>query len=338
MIKPSLLGHCEFEKAATVGTLAFDGFVLVACVVTLVLLQREKPRFWRHVLAMAVGMLIFEMFTGPMWLNERLGKFAYVYTDVSWILTIGWTTMILGVVLLVDRWKPEWSAAKRYFLYLGALLPLVVIAEIGVVNLGVRSYAAEVLDATSGVRILNVPLEVLYYVPVFSALVITFYKYWGLVIEGTPLIPPKRRSWLFGIGLAFVAVFLFELMIEPIAENRNFPAWSYLYRDISFLMSGLWVVVIAIGAVVVERYFRHKSIAVRFILAVGVMGLIALGVESWLINEGFRVYGPAATENFTGYTTPITGVAVEVAFAIPFYLALMVCFIRYWEIVRQNRM
>ena len=42
--------------------------------------------------------------------------------------------------------------------------------------------------------------------------------------------------------------------------------------------------------------------------------------------------------NFSGYKTPITGVAVEVAYAIPCYLALIVGFIRYWEIVLDNRL
>lgn len=338
MNTPLILAHCEFEKHATWATLGFGAFVLAACGVTLFLLRKGTSRFGLRAGAMAIGVLIFEMFTGPMWLNERLGRFAYVYTDVSWILTIGWTTMILGVVLLVDRWKPDWSAAKRFALYLAALLPMVFLAEIAVVNLGIRSYAAEVLDATSGVRVFDVPVEVLYYVPVFSALVITFYKYWAFVIDATPLVPSRRRRWLRGIGLAFAAVFLFELMIEPMAENKGFPAWSYLYRDISFLMSGLWVLVIATGALVVDRFFLHRPVAARFFIALGVMGAVALAIESWLIKGGYRVYGPAATENFTGFTTPLTGIAVEVAFAIPFYLALMVCFIRFWEVVRENRM
>ncbi len=42
--------------------------------------------------------------------------------------------------------------------------------------------------------------------------------------------------------------------------------------------------------------------------------------------------------DFSGFKTPITGVAVEVAFAIPCYLALIVGFIRYWEIVLDNKL
>ncbi len=338
MTVPCILANCEFEKHGTATTLAFVGFVLVACGVALFLMRNLKPHFWWRVGIMAAGVLIFEIFTGPMWLNERLGRFAYVYTDVSWVLTLGWTAMILGVVLLVDRWKPDWSAAKRFPVYLLVLLPVVFLAEIAVVNLGIRSYSAEVLGAVRGLRLAGVPVEFFYYVPVFSALVITFYKYWAFVLDGTPLVPQRRRRWLRGVALAFTAVFLFELMVEPMVENKGFPAWSYFYRDISFLMSGFWVGIIAMGAVVVEWFFLHKPVLVRFFIAIGIMGLVALAVESWLIHGGYRVYGHSATENFTGFKTPISDVAVEVAFAIPFYLALMVCFIRFWEVVRDNKL
>ena len=39
-----------------------------------------------------------------------------------------------------------------------------------------------------------------------------------------------------------------------------------------------------------------------------------------------------------GVATLLIGVAIEVALAIPFYLALIVAFIRYWEIVLDNRL
>ena len=118
-----------------------------------------------------------------MWINERLGPWAYIFHDVSWILTIGWTALILSVVMLVDHFLAEWSEKTAFCVYLGILLALVVVLETIVVNLGIRSYAPEVLAATSGIMVLGVPIEVLYYVPVFTALVITFYKYWSFVID-----------------------------------------------------------------------------------------------------------------------------------------------------------
>ena len=66
-------------------------------------------------------------------------------------------------------------------------------------------------------------------------------------------------------------------------------------------------------------------------------GLIFLPLEAWFIANGFRIYGPSAVENFIGFTTPITNTPIEVALAIPFYLALIISFIRYWEINFDNK-
>ena len=68
------------------------------------------------------------------------------------------------------------------------------------------------------------------------------------------------------------------------------------------------------------------------------LGAMALPIESWLAINGYRVYGQSMTERFTGFTTPITGVASEVAFAIPCYLALIIAFIRYWEMILDNKL
>jgi hypothetical protein len=287
---------------------------------------------------MGLAVFIFELFTGPMWINERLGAWAYVFHDISWILTIGWTALILSVVVLVDHLLANWSEKTRFVVYLIFLLALVVVLEILVVNLGIRSYAPEVLASISGHTVVGVPIEILYYVPVFTALVITFYKYWSFVIDRRPLIPVKKRKWLRAIVIAFIAVFMFELMIEPMVVNAKLPAWSYVYHDISFLLTGLWVLLIAVGAVIVERYLLPLPIPLRFVAAVFIISAFALPIESLLVIHEYRVYGPSAVERFTGFTTPISGVASEVAFAIPCYLALVIAFIRYWEIILDNRL
>ena len=329
---------CDFEKSITLQTGFFDVVVLGGSVVAFMLLRRIVDKLLLRFLITAIGVLAFELFTGPMWVNERLGRWAYIYHDVSWILTIGWTTLILSVVFLVDHYLSRWNEAKRFATYLGALLVLVIIAEIAVVGLGIRGYAPEVWQAVSGITMMGVPLEILYYVPVFTALVITFYKYWSFVIDDAALIPVKKRKWVRGIAIAFIGVFLFEVMVEPMVNNAKFPEWSYVYHDISFLMTGAWVLIIALSAIVVGRFLIHLSIPKRFAAALLIMSSILLPIESWLIVNGYRVYGESAVERFTGFTTPVTGVAVEVAFAIPCYLALIVCFIRYWEIVSDNRL
>jgi hypothetical protein len=337
-------------RTPTPSTITFEVVVLLLVLAACAWMWRVVPRFGLRFLATAAGVLIFEVFTAPMWRNEKLGAWGYVYHDVSWILTLGWTTLILGASTLVDHLAPRRREGVRFVLTLGILLPLVIVAENVVLWLQIRDYAPEVKAVLSGPREPGVspatiphyiglaPLEILYYVPVFTALVLGFAKYWFFVIDDTALAPVRRQRWLRSLGLTALAVLLFELMIEPMVENSNFPSWSYFYRDLSFLLTGLWVVMIAAVGLFVQHFLGSRPIPQRFAAALFLIAALALPVESWLIHNGYRVYGPSATANFCGYNTWLTGVPVEIAFAIPLYMALLFGFIRYWEIVGENRL
>ena len=282
------------------------------------------------------GVIIFELFTAPMWDNIKLGWWAYIYQDVSWILTLGWTTMILTVVLLIDHYFARLSVTKRFLSYLVALTFLVVLAESAVVNLGIRSYSPEVKDALIGVYFIGIPIETLYYVPVFMTLVISFYKYWAYVIDKAILVPVIKGKWFRNFILAVIGVLLFELMIEPMVDNQNFPSWSYIYRDITILMTFTWIIIIWLATALIDKFFIQFNLVQKFIGYLAAIGIFALPLESWLIKNGYRVYGQSAQDNFTGFFTPITHVPVEIAFAIPLYLALIVSFIRFWAITYDN--
>jgi hypothetical protein len=257
---------------------------------------------------------------------------------VSWVLTLGWSVLFLLVVELGDRLLPHWRAWRRGLLNVVVLTVLVVPLEWLEVRLGIRSYAPEVHQAAVGGWIDGVPVAVLYYVPVFTALVLGFYRYWCLVIDDALLIPMRRIRWGRGLLLTLAAVLLFELMVEPMVSNRGLPAWSYLHRDVSLLLSGLWVLVIAITAAVVTRIGLHLSVALRFVLALAIATAVALPIEYGLLAAGIRVYGPSATANFSGFTIPLLGAPIEIAFAIPCYMALMFGFIRYWDLAIDNRL
>lgn len=334
----SSLSTCAVDRSPTLAAVLFELAVVAASAAGLALLSRRVEHLGRRFGVMALGVLIFEMFTAPMWHNAHLGRWAYLYRDVSWVLTLGWSVLFLLVVELGDRLLPHWRAWRRGLLNVVVLTVLVVPLEWLVVRLGIRSYAPEVHEAAVGGWIDGVPLAVLYYVPVFTALVLGFYRYWCLVIDDALLIPMRRIRWGRGLLLTLAAVLLFELMVEPMVSNRGLPAWSYLHRDVSLLMSGLWVLVIAITAAVVTRIGLHLSVALRFVLAVAIATAVALPIEYGLLAAGIRVYGPSAIANFSGFTLPVLGAPIEIAFAIPCYMALMFGFIRYWDLALDNRL
>ncbi|OGY20951.1 MAG: hypothetical protein A2126_02810 [Candidatus Woykebacteria bacterium GWB1_45_5] len=328
---------CTFDKTPTLPIISFELFVIIGTIVALFILSKISKQVLLRYFIVTIGVLIFEVFTAPMWNNFKLGWWAYVYKDVTWVLTIGWSTLILSTVTLIDKFFAKLKEWQKFGLYLILLTILVFIAESVVLGLGIRSYSPEVLNTLVGYYIFNVPIEGLYYIPVFISLVISFYKYWGFMLDKEPIIPIKRRAWLRNLAIAFIGVFFFELMIEPMVVNAKLPSWSYVYRDISFLMTGFWILIIWLSTNVVDKYLIHYDLRARFLLYLLVAGAFTLPLESWFIIHGFRVYGPSAVANFTGFNTPITNVPVEVAFAIPCYLALIISFIRCWEINLDNK-
>lgn len=331
-----VLATCNFDKTPTLPIIIFELFIALGFAVSMFFLPKVKDKIWQRFGVMAVGVLIFEMFTAPMWNNHRMGEWAYLYHDVSWILTIGWTTLILTTVLVLDKLLPNIREAQRFIIYLGTLTFLIVPLEIWAVNINLRSYSPEVYKILSGAYLFRVPIEVFYYVPVFTGLIISFYKYWSFVIDDVPLVPLKRRKWLRDITIAFTGIFLFEVMIEPMATNQKLPQWSYIFHDISFFVPGVWIVVIAITAILVGKFFSHFPIIYRFLIALSITTSLAVPIEAALIRNGFRVYSVSAQHYYTGVFMPVLNIPIEVAFAVPFYMALMIAFIRYWENILNN--
>ena len=329
---------CNFDKTPTPAIITFEIFVILGTVIMLFILSKLTKSIFVKYLIMVLGVLIFEIFTAPMWNNLKLGRWAYVYRDVSWILTIGWSTLILSTIVVIDKFFKNFREWKRFLIYLILLTVLVFITEITVVNLGIRSYSQEVKDTIIGVSIFNTPIEGFYYIAVFTALVIGFYKYLTLITQKIPLIPVKKGKLIRNFFIALIGVFLFELMIEPMVVNSNFPGWSYLYRDISFLMTGGWIIIIWFAINIIDNLFINWKLTSRFLGYILTGGIFALPLEAWLINNHFRVYGPSAVSNFVGVNAPFINIPVEVVFAIPLYLALIISFIKYWETILDNKL
>ncbi|BDA72226.1 hypothetical protein CAL7716_063920 [Calothrix sp. PCC 7716] len=333
-----ILATCNFDKTPTLPIIIFELFIALGFAVSMFFLPKVKDKMWQRFGIMAVGVLIFEMFTAPMWKNHRMGEWAYLYHDVSWILTIGWTSLILTTVLVIDKLLPHVKESQRFLIYLGILTFLIVPLEIWAVNINLRGYSPEVNKVVSGIFIFRVPIEIFYYTPVFTGLIISFYKYWSFVIDDVPLVPLKRRKWLRDITIAFIGIFLFEVMVEPMAVNQKFPQWSYIFHDISLFIPGIWIVVIGITAVLVGKFFSHFPMLYRFLIALSITTSLAIPIEATFIRNGFRVYSESAQHFYTGVFMPVLKIPIEIAFAVPFYMALMIAFIRYWENILDNNL
>ena len=327
-----------FDRSASTGIIIFEIIIIVAAILTFIFLSKIQKKMGLRFLIAASGIFIFEMFTAPMWHNLHLGVWAYLYRDVSWILTLGWTTCIILTVTLIDHFLDEFSPPKRFLLSLAGLTVLGVIGETLVINLGIRTYSPEVEKTILGyIPLLHIPVNALYYIPVFMALVVGFYQYWCLVLDNKPIMPMKKRKWGRDFVIALVAVLLFEIMVEPMVNNANLPKWTYLYKDVNLLLTGIWIFIVWLALKLTDKFFIHIELGIRFLIYLVAVGIFALPFEAYFIAAKIRIYGPSATKNLSGITLPGLNVPVEVIFAIPLYFALIIAFIRYWEIILDNR-
>lgn len=329
---------CVFDKITTSQIIVFEVFTITAAILLLIMFHKYDKKIFTKFGVMMIGIFIFEFFTHPMWMNYKLGEWAYVYRDVSWILTVGWSMIFLTSVFLIDQYLPKVAEWKRFFLYIISITILGVLGESLMISLGVRSYSPEVqaVIANRYTPLMNVPMTLFYYVPIFGALVIGFYKYWSYSIEGTPLLPVKKKKLFRSFIIAFVGVFLFEMMIEPMVVNQGFPSWSYIYRDVSFILTGGWVILIWAVIWFVDKFLRNLNLFEKFITYVFAIGVVTVPFEFLLITNGFREYGPSSVANFSGLVIPMTSIPIEIMFAIPFYLSLVIGFIKYWEYMMEN--
>lgn len=330
---------CIFDKTPTMPIIIFEIFIIAITVLLLSIFYKYDKKILIKFGIMMIGVFIFEFFTHPMWFNYKLGAWAYVYRDVSWILTIGWSMMFVFAVFMVDKFFPKIEAWKRFLLYIVVMVLLGIFGESAVIKLGIRSYSPEVENVIGGwyTILTNVPVAIFYYVPVFSALVIGFYKYWTYVIDKTVLLPIKRKKLWRSFVITFIGVLFFEIMIEPMVINQGFPQWSYLYRDISFILTGGWVLIIWVALWVVDNFLRNFNLFEKFISYTFIIAIITIPFEFLLIQLGFREYGESSVANFSGLTMPIVNIPIEIIFAIPFYLALVIGFVKCWEYMLENK-
>lgn len=319
-------------------SIIFIGYILLSTAVILYFLNKTQKNLLKKYGIMLIGVLLFEMFTAPLWDNFHYGAFGYIYADVSWILTVGWSTLFFCSIILVDHYFKNLKESYRFFLYLILNTIIALLTEILLVNIGMRGYSQEIYASTSGTMISGVPIEALYYVPVFSSLVIGFYKYWVFNINKVPVVPNRRKITLRNILLTLITVSLFELMVEPLIQNVGFAKWSYIYQDISIIRLVLWSAMIYLTTVIGDLLIKTTDYATKFFGYLFIGMFIFLPLEIFFIKTGFRIYGESSVANFVGINVPFLDVPVEIILAAPMYLAIVIAFIRYWRITLDNKL
>ncbi len=329
---------CVCTSATTTGTIIFQIIVLIGLIIMIWLLRKKNPHIIREFFLMAAGILIFEMFTAPMWKNGHLGPWAYIYKDVSWVLCALWSIQFWGFNKLVDHYFKKWKEFRRFGLTVFLITISSILLENVIIHLGIREYSPEVNERLSGIKLVLAPIEMLYYVPVFSGLILGFYKLWNFHLNDVPIVPSLKKVTVTNFVVALISSALFEIMGEPMSINTGFPRWGYFYYDVNIVLTLLWVLIIWITTTIVDRTLMHLNIVNSFILYLFVGTIIYLPIEAALMGAGYSNYSATTSSEFSGIIIPGLGIPFEVCFAIPLYLALIIGLIRYCRIVIENKL
>ena len=158
----------------------FEILVILVTVILLLYLQSKNKNSWKVFLIAAIGVLLFEYFTQALWFNQNLESWSYLYLDVSWIMTLLWTNVILFSIFIIESLKPKVSEVNKFFMNIGVITVFVLIIEWSLIRLNIRGYPQVIVELYESLpRLFGiVPLKELIYVFAFMSLVVAFTRYW----------------------------------------------------------------------------------------------------------------------------------------------------------------
>jgi hypothetical protein len=147
--------------------------------------KRRHAHVLRKLAILFIGILLFEIMSEPMWINAGFQPWAFLYRDITWVLTLGWVVVFMVAILVVDYAAIGKSERQKFWLYLLLIETIVVPIESCLIIFGIRDYAPVLKSTMSGLTIpfTLVPLEAVFAVPLFAALIIAFYKYVNHLFE-----------------------------------------------------------------------------------------------------------------------------------------------------------
>ncbi len=146
----------------------------------------------------------------------------------------------------------------------------------------------------------------------------------------TYFVLKKKYANLKYMAISTVAILAFELIIHPAVINSGFSSWTYLYQDITVVLTMGWVMLVGVSIALVDFAFGHLSELKRFWLYLALLDAFVLLFEILFTRLGLRSYIPALAESRYGLYLPFTAIPIGIALATPAMLALVIAFTKYW--------
>ena len=174
----------------------FEVGVILLTLLILWVLRKSNDKIYRRFGLAVLAVFLFEYFTHPLWINANLQPWAYLYLDVSWIITLCWVNLILVSMAIGEYMLPKAKEWKRFLSTMALITVSGLYLEWLFLRLGIREYPEVIQEyLTATFRIGNVvPIVELLYIPTFMALIIGFVKYWELALDSNKTITKKQSG------------------------------------------------------------------------------------------------------------------------------------------------
>jgi hypothetical protein len=124
----------------------------------------------------------------------------------------------------------------------------------------------------------------------------------------------------------FIGVLLFEIMSEPMWQNFLLHRWTFIYHDVSWIITLGWMNIFMVSMLLVDKLFSKYTEKVKFWLYLLFVTIITTPIEVILLNTGIRGYDTVLTSTMTGITIPFTSAPIEIIMVIPIIAALIIPF------------
>jgi len=335
-----------FSRALTNSSMYFE-IVLAILLVWIFIYWVKNYKFfaWRF-FALAFWVFAFEWITWALWINSNLWQYAYLHNDISWVMTLTWTSLIFISKFIYDKYRKSIPCILKFtklkniknfkllkeFIFVtifSSILWLLLIILLK--SIWVFSYSPEMLEVVNSWTIIFWrPLEALVYFPVFIFTVYSFYKYWELAIYNKSVFNTYSISIWKDVSISIIVIFLIWYLINPLLNFPNF--FAYFSLTLAFLLVLLFTNLLI--SIVKDTPLFIRFISGSFIFTTIWTFIISLYVKYWIISFSDSIKNTYTDKTFTIPYTEITD--VEWVWLLLFSY-LMIAVVKYFKVITDNK-
>jgi len=105
--------------------------------------------------------------------------------------------------------------------------------------------------------------------------------------------------------IMIIVIFIIEILTMPFWSNSKLDSWTYIYKDVSWILTVLWTDISFISIILVDRIWGRRHEKERFWSYFLIIGAFRFILEWVLTLAKIRTYNTSLTEIFNGTVIPV---------------------------------